>query len=190
MTVKRPPRAKPKKRGDYLLDRQAQQTEIECDKAAAVLDRKAIQMSEIWGEDKLPELVSIQTAQKYASAIAKFNDAMQSGNPAEVAKRAGVCVRGLDAMHAEAEAAGQPRASGDFWQIPDTNYAVMRDGLEWRKCQKERPDLIFISLQEVHTALKACRIDNPIFAEIKRQFPQAEIKPLGRKADLEDEIPW
>lgn len=176
-------------RADYIAERTTRETEMQCDKMVAVVDRLAIQMSEKWGEDRLPELVSVETARKYGAALAKLNSAIAAQLPDEVEKRAGVCIRGLKAMDAEAEAAGQPKASGDFWQIPGTNFAVMKDGMEWRACKAQRDDLVFVSLQEVLTALQACKLDNPMFAEIKKHFPQSEIRPL-KKPLIDDEIPW
>ena len=77
---KRPRR---QKKGDRLLDRAASLNEIQCDKAVAVMDRLAIQMDRRWGVDRLPELVSIETAQKYGSALAKLNAALEGNDQQE-----------------------------------------------------------------------------------------------------------
>jgi len=190
---KRPRR---QKKGDRLLDRDATQNEIMCDKAVAVMDRLAIQMDERWGVDRLPELVSIETAQKYGAALAKLNAALKAGDPKEVAHRAQVCMRGLKAMNDEAEAAGQPKASADYWEydIDGFKFAVMKDGGHWMACKDARPDLRFFTMREIGVALRALNIDNPIFAEIKKHFPQAQIDSIAERATdretLDDPIPW
>lgn len=192
----KPKRPRRQKRGDYLLDRHATQIEIQCDKAVAVMDRLARQMDERWGVDRLPELVSIETAQKYGSALAKLNAALEAKDPAEVAKRAQVCMRGLKVMNDEAEAAGQPKASAVYWEaeVDGFHFAVMHDDAHWKACQAERPDLRFFTMREIGVALRALKIDNPIFSEIKKHFPAAQIESIAERASesktLDDPIPF
>lgn len=193
--TQKPKRPTRQKRGDYLIDRDATQTEIQCDKAVAVMDRLATQFDKKWGVDRLPELVSIETAQKYGSAMHKLNTALASKDPAEVAKRAQVCMRGLAAMDREAEAAGQPQASAEYWEydIDGFVFAVMKDEAHWMACQEARPDLRFFTMREIGVALKALRIDNPIFAEVKKHFPQAQIDSIAERAKpqtYDDPIPF
>jgi hypothetical protein len=48
-------------------------------------------------------------------------------------------------------------------------------------------------MREIGVALKALRIDNPIFAEVKRHFPQAQIDSIAERAappQLDDPIPF
>jgi hypothetical protein len=189
------PRPRHQKKGDRLLDRAAQQTEVECDKAVAVMDRLAIQMDEKWGVDRLPELVSVETAQRYGSALTKLNAALEGGDPAEVAKRAQVCMRGLKVMNDEAEAAGQPQASAAYWEyeLDGFKFGILKDDAHWMICRDARPDLRFFTMREIGVALKALRIDNPIFAEVKRHFPQAQIDSIAERAappQLDDPIPF
>lgn len=191
------PRPRRKNLGDRLIHSGAQQNEIRCDYAVAPLDRLATDMDRRWGIDQLPGLVSVETAEKYGSAMAKLNAALDAGDPEEVKARAAVCMRGLTAMDAEAVAAGQQPVSPDYWEaeIDGFKFAVMREGRNWMVHQEARPDLRFFSLREVGVALSALRIDNPIFAEVKKHFPQAEIKSIAERAaprskSLEDQIPW
>lgn len=193
MTQHKRPRRQ--KKGDRLLDRTATQNEIQCDKAVAVMDRLAIQMDEKWGVDRLPELVSVETAQKYGSALAKLNAALEDGGPAEVAKRAQVCMRGLKAMNDEAEAAGQPKASADYWEyeLDGFKFGILKDEAHWMTCKDARPDLRFFTMREIGVALRALKIDNPIFAEIKKHFPQAQIDSIAERASeksLDDPLPF
>lgn len=189
--MKRPRR---QRKGDRLLYSGAAKAEVECDYAVAPLDRLAITMDEKWGIDRLPELVSIETAQKYGSAMAKLNAALEAGDPQEVAKRAQVCMRGLGVMDKEAIASGQSQASADYleYEIDGFKFAIMRDKHHWKACQAERPDLRFFSLREVGVALQALKIDNPIFAEVKKHFPAAEITSIAEKSSrsLDDPLPF
>src|SRR6056300_584252 len=109
-------RPKRQKKSDRILHSGQTQNQIMTDYAVAPFDRKAEEMDEKWGIDRLVELVSAETAAKYGSAMAKFNDAIDAGDPSVTAARAQVCIRGMDAMDAEAAAAGAQRGSIVVWR--------------------------------------------------------------------------
>lgn len=192
MTQNKRPRRQ--RKGDRLLASGTPQNEVQCDYAVAPLDRLAIQMDKKWGVDRLPELVSVETAAKYGSAIAKLNAALQEGDPKTVAHKAQVCMRGLAAMDREAEAAGQPKATADYYEyeIDGFKFAIMADEGHWQTCKDARPDLTFFTMREVGVALRALRIDNPIFAEVKKHFPAAQITSIAERASrsLDEAIPF
>jgi len=186
-------RPRRQKKGDRLLDRTAHQTEVECDKAVAVMDRLAIQMDEKWGVDRLPELVSVETAQKYGSALAKLNAALEGGDPAEVAKRAQVCMRGLKVMNDEAEAAAQPQATADYleYELDGFRFGILKDADHWPACRKARPDLRFYSMREVALALQERGLNSSTVSKAKDLFPGAQVTRIGgQAAELEDAIPF
>lgn len=196
MTSNQQRRPTRKKRGDRLLDSGAARDEVACDYACAPLDQAAREMDRKWGVDRLPELVSPATAERYGHAIADLNAAIDSKDPASVIATAQNCIKGLAVMDVEAEAAGQPKASAEYaeYEIDGFRFAVMLDGDHWQACQEARPDLRFFTLREIGVALKALRIDNPIFAEVKKHFPQAQIDSIAERAtpskDREDPIPF
>lgn len=152
-------------------------------------------MDHKWGIDRLPELVSPATAERYGHAITDLNAAIASRDSASVIATAQNCIKGLAVMDAEAEAAGMPKASPDYFEaeIDGFKFAIMREGRNWQVHQEARPDLRFFSMREVGVALKALRIDNPIFAEVKKHFPQAQIDSIAARAadkQPEDPIPF
>lgn len=190
-------RPKRQRKGDRLFYSGISPAEMAADYAIAPLDRLATDMDRKWGIDQLPGLVSVETAEKYGSAMAKLNAALDAGDPEDVKARAEVCMRGLTAMDAEATRLGHQPVSPDYWEaeIDGFKFAVMREGRNWMVHQEARPDLRFFSLREVGVALSALRIDNPIFAEVKKHFPQAEIKSIAERAapdrqSLDDPIPF
>lgn len=190
-----PQRPQRKKRGDRLLDAGAARDEIACDYACAPLDQTARVMDRKWGIDRLPELVSAATAERYGHAIADLSAALESKDPASVVATAQNCIKGLHVMDREAEDAGQPKASAEYWEydIEGFVFAVMKDEAHWMACQEARPDLRFFTMREIGVALKALRIDNPIFAEVKKHFPQAQIDSIAERAKpqtYDDPIPF
>ena len=166
--------------------------------ACAPFDKATRDMDRKWGIDRLPGLVSVETAAKWGSALGKLNAAIEARDPAEVAARVGVCLRGLSAMDAEAEANGAQKANPEIWEY-DLNgfkFAILRDGMEWQALKAARPDLLFFTLHEIAVALKAYKFDG-VVAEIKRAFDGAQItavrpemKPACANSDLDDCIPF
>lgn len=197
-TSKRPRRRK-------LADRQLHPgsaptpEQIRCDYAVAPLDRLAREMDAKWGVDRLPDLVSVETAEKYGSAMAKLNAAIEAADPEQVKHRAAVCMRGLQAMDAEASAAGRSPASGDIWEceIDGWKFGVLRDHAEWQAAQSQRPDLQIFTLREIGVALKALRMDGAILKAAK-EIGGAEIVSIRDRVKMPkdfwkqggDEVPF
>lgn len=187
--MKRPKR---QKKADRLLHSGQSQNQVMCDFALAPLDRLAIEMDRKWGIDVLPELVSVEMAQKYGSAMAKLNAAIDENDPAVVAARAEVCIRGLQAMDKAAEEAGRSRASMDFFEVDDGNgniYAVLDDGRSWHECETQHPDRIFATRREVAIALTFYRNHalGIMTAEVKHHFPRSDVVGISNDS-LNDEI--
>ena len=187
-------RPKRQKKSDRLLHSGQSQNQIMSDFALAPFDRKAEAMDERWGIDRLVELVSAETAAKYGSAMAKLNAAIDENDPAVVAARAQVCIRGMDAMDAEAAAAGAQRASEDVWEVEvaGQRYGVMRDGRSWQTIKAQRPDLMLVTLREVACALEMWRgsVAGEFERSVKQSFGDGAEVVAVKKPRLDDEIPF
>ncbi|WP_306127924.1 hypothetical protein [Roseovarius sp. MMSF_3350] len=126
-----------------------------------------------------PELVSVETAQKYGSAMAKLNAAMEADDPEEVAKRAQVCMRGLAAMNQEAEAAGHNPEPGDVWEfdLDGFKFGIVQDIEDQARIRERRPDLKLFTMREAAMALRGYA--NSVLVEAaKHHSPHAEISKL------------
>jgi hypothetical protein len=187
-----PPRQKPKRppKFDRLLTPDASKAQIECNGAFALYDRRAREMEEKWGIDKLPELVSPETATKYGTTLANLNAALERNNPQEVLECVHSALRGIDYLDAEATANGHQPNTGDFWEYEiegdddgePFRFAVLHDGREWPAFKKSRPDLIPFTKREVGIALRAY-VQSQLVAETKKHFPGAEITKIRPKVD-------
>ena len=191
--VKQMKQNKRQKKSDRILHGSQSKDAIMCDYALAPVDRLAIQMDEKWGIDVLPELVSVSMSQKYGSAVAKMNAAVEAGDVDECRKRCEVVMRGLQAMDAEAERTGAQRASTDVWEVEIDGklFGVMRDGRSWRTIKKQRPELELLTLREVGLAYSWFR-DNwagELEKAAKQSFPGAEIIDIKGKL-FDDPIPF
>lgn len=179
-----------KKRGDRLLNPDANAAQIECDYGVAPLDRAATEMDIKWGIDRLPELVSVEMATRYGAAMAHLNDCIQKELPAETAAAAQNCIRGLHAMNAEAEQLGREKATGALFEYQlDTGegepfkFGIFADDREWQTAKAKRPDLVLFTMREVANALRDY-MTAPLQAELDENFPDAKITAIKPKTPI------
>jgi hypothetical protein len=184
-----------KRKADRLIHQGASPEEIQCDFAVAPFDRMAHDMDKKWGVDVLPELVSPETAARYGSAMSKLHAAIDAHDPQMTAARAAVCMRGMQAMDAEATAANKKPASDDVWILAFNGKEVglLKDGRAWQRVQAAHPNLQLITENDVILALEAMEASTigKMKAMIEQDFPQAEvIKFKFKSEELENELPF
>ena len=189
----KPRQTKRQKKSDRILHGSQSKDAIMCDYALAPVDRLAIEMDRKWGIDRLPELVSVSMSQKYGSAVAKMNAAVEAGDVEECRKRCEVVVRGLQAMDAEAERVGAEKACTDVWEVEVDGemFGIMRDGRGWRAIKEQRPELELLTLREVALAYRYFREHwmGELEKAAKQSFPGAEMIDIKGKT-FDDPIPW
>ena len=193
--TKQPKRPTRQRKADRLMHHGKSQDEIQCDYAVGPFDRMAYDMDKKWGVDMLCELVSPETAAKYGSAIAKLNAAIDAQDPAMVAARAAVCMRGMQAMDGEATAAGKQPASDDVWILAFNGKQVglLKNGRGWKAVHAAHPGLQLVTENDVILALEALEASKlgQMKAMIEGSFPQAEVTGFKfKKEGLEDELPF
>lgn len=177
------------KKDDRILHKGATANEIRADLSLAPFDKAVREMDRKWGVDRLPELVSVESAAKWGKAVAGLNGAIDAQDPDKVKFWVEVCLRGLAAMDAEAVALGRPVSDPMIWEheFEGTVYGIIEDGREWPAAYAKRPGIAIHSMREVAVALHAHR--NGLVNAIKLSFPGAEVKAVRRpKADLEDDF--
>lgn len=193
MGIERPRR---QRKGDRLLNPDARQAEIATDHAVAPFDRMAEQMDARWGIDRLPSLVTPELASRYGAAVGYLNECIRENDPAKTAAAVNNCLRGMEAMNAEAERLGAKPASGEYIEYeleaeggePPFRFGILKDGCEWQRAKADRPDLEFYTMREAAIALRTKIKTAPIEA-IKDAFPGAEVVAYRPKVELDDEIP-
>lgn len=189
-------RARFEKKDDFVRHGSLTAEEIACDYGVAPFDRAYRDMDMKWGIDRLPQLVSTETAAKFGSALAKMNTAIEAADPKETAARAGVCIRGLAAMDAEATGYGAKPAARDIWEVQadGITYGIMRDSDGWQAIKAERPDLILVSLNEVAQALSRNSVIHQAVEQVTAAFPNAKVKRAEQKPvadwNVGDPIPF
>lgn len=160
-----------------------------CDFACAPLDRVATAMDRKYGIDQLASLVSTETALKYGSAIAKLNAAINSNNPEETKARAEVCIRGLNAMDAEATAAGHKPLPPEIWEaeIDGVQFGIIREPLDQSRAEAIRPGLPIYTMREIANAMAIYRMG---VVEASKAIP-TQTKPVtALEKTLDDFLPF
>ena len=193
MTEHRPTKPRRQRSADRVLHRDVTAVQIKCDFALAGFDRMANAMDHKWGIDRLVELVPADVAAKYGSAMAKLNQAIDDQDPDEVAVRASVCIRGMQAMDQIAtQAHGEP-PTAQVWVVEADGYSfgLMRDPRAWQRAQEAYPKLELITEREMVLALTMYRrsLAKEMIDAAKAAFPGAEVTAV-RNMELEDDIPW
>lgn len=172
-------RPRRKRMGDRMITPGASADEIRCDYALAPFDQLARDMDRRWGVDRLVELVPPEMAERYGSAMAKLNEAIDQGDPEQVKLRAGVCMRGLEAMDRAATESGAQAASDDVWLVEadGQQYGLMRDHRAWQRVEEKFPDLELISEREVVLAIAMYRRSHlgEMVEALRSSFPDAEV---------------
>jgi hypothetical protein len=177
------------KKDDRILHRGATANEIRADLSLAPFDKAVREMDKRWGVDRLPELVSVESAAKWGKAVAGLNGAIDAQDPDKVKFWVEVCLRGLAAMDAEAVSLGRPMSDPDIWEYEyeGTTFGIIEDGRQWPAAYAKRPGIAIHTMREVAVALHAHR--NGLVDAIKLSFPGAEVKAVRRpQADLEDDF--
>jgi hypothetical protein len=177
------------KKDDRILHKGATANEIKADLSLAPFDKAVREMDKRWGVDRLPELVSVESAAKWGKAVAGLNGAIDAQDPDKVKFWVEVCLRGLAAMDAEAVSLGRPVSDPMIWEYEyeGTTFGIIEDGRQWPAAYAKRPGIAIHTMREVAVALHAHR--NGLVDAIKLSFPGAEVKAVRRpQADLEDDF--
>lgn len=142
---------------DYLIPgSDASPVETACHMATALLDRAIRDMDRKWGIDRLPELVSPDTAAKWGDYLGRLNAAIAAVNLEAVKDITAKMLFGIGAMDREAEAANAPKADTRVFEasVDGFAFAVLFDEAAWPAVQAARPELNIVTARQVAEALK------------------------------------
>ncbi len=189
------PRPQRQRKSDRLMTPAASPAEIACDHAVAPFDRVAREMDRRWGVDRLPELVSPATAARYGAAMAHLNAMIDAADPARTAEAAQNCIRGMQAMDAEAQRLGHRPGPAEVL-IHDEDglrFGIVRDPGDHATLQADHPGLTLYSLREIGIMVR--HYQSPAVEAAKAAFRGAEVvalRPARSKLaeELNDEIPF
>lgn len=174
---------------DRLTSPGATAEQIRCDVIVGPFDQAVREMDKRWGVDRLPEIVSPESAAKWGKAMAGLNSAIQDEDADKVKFWVEVCLRGLKAMDDEAFKAGHPLSDPQIWEYEFEGqiYGIIEDGRNWPAAYANRPNIVIFTMREVAIALHAHR--NGLVEAVKMNFPGAQITAIAdRGKNLEDDF--
>jgi hypothetical protein len=177
------------RKDDRLLHPAATAEQIRCDAALGPFDTAIRAADRRWGVDRLMEIVSPESADKWARAMAGLNESIQNDDPDKTKAWVDVCLRGLKAMDDEAVKSGQPISDPMIWeyQYEGITYGIIEDGRHWPAAYDKRPGLVIFNMREVALALHERR--NGLVDAVKLAFPGAEVTEVRKvKHEIDDVI--
>lgn len=146
-----------------------------------------------WGVDRLPELVSVETQQKYWRQVDKLDTAIEASDADLVIKYAAGMQRAYTIMQNEARERGHNELQGTWFECetPDGRVMIVAPSFaEAHKAAKERPGCLIYAMPEIAAII--CRDEAGRFANsVKELFPVATVENVRQvEDDLNDEIPF
>jgi len=162
------------------------------------LDRAASEMEFKWGCERLPSLVSPQTASLFGSAKAKLDAAILANDPQEVVRRAAVMIKGWSKMDAEATERGHKALSPEIWShTTSTGFkvAVARsnaDAIKSIRTDDRLEGVAVYSLDEIARILEADSYR--LLDTVKKTWPEAKVAKTRKKkapaSEFDDGVPF
>lgn len=177
---------------DGLLNAEATALDSKIHYACAPFDRAERQANDIWGIDRLPELVGPVMAGKYGHCVGKLNEAIQAKDTLAVEQWAGVCIRGLAAMDKQARADNHTPAGDLFWEVkvptpqgqPPRYVGIIKHPSDLAPAKAARPDLTFYNRHELGLAMEQW-LTTPLVQVTKEKFPHATITRIKPRTPVD-----
>ena len=159
------------------------------------VDEIAARMELKWGCDRLPGLVSPETAAKFGSAKAKLDAAILDNDPQAVAQRATIMVKGWKALDKEASDNHEPFKPRIWHHTTQAGFkfAVAKGNADAIKAIRTDPRMEGVavySLDEIGRLLESDSM--ALVNSIKDTFPGATVKEVrpAKNNSLDDPLPF
>jgi len=186
--IKKPQRGVSKDffRGSDRVSQKIQAAMTELDICVAGFEKR-------WGVDRLPELVSVETQEKYWRQVDKLDSAIEASDADLVIKYSAGMMRAYKVMENEARERGHNELQGTWfeYETPDGRVMIVAPSFEEsHKAARERPGCLIYAMPEVAAII--CRDEAGRFANsVKELFPAATVENVRQvEDDLNDEIPF
>ena len=162
------------------------------------LDRVASEMEMKWGCERLPSLVSPETAARFGSAKAKLDVAIQANDPQEVARRAVVMIKGWAKMDLEATETGHEALSPDIWSYTTSTgfkIAVARSNADALKSIRTDDRLAGVAVYSMDEIARILEADSYRLVEtVNTTWPEAKITKIRKEKapapEFDDDVPF
>lgn len=151
-----------------------------------VVDRRGRDMDERWGIGRLPSLVPIEWAQRFASQKRKFSDAVWSWKAQDAQTHGEAMLRAYAKLDELAVEAGHQPTPPEQWEFMsgDSLVILVRDRKQMNQVQTGGRRCQIWSLDEVEEVIRK----HPMLALAKDEFQGAEIVNIRPVRDIQDQL--
>lgn len=171
------------------IDRQQRDRHNRMHFALAPLDRRMAEAEARWGYDRLVKLVPPDLAEKFGSAKAKLDDAIEADDPEAVAKKAAVLIRGIDALERwceENDVSPEPEQPVIATAADGRRIGIARDIGEATLLRRDGGfDFEVYSLEEVANIVLSHQ--TALVSTVKDAFPGAKVTAVKADADRQQD---
>ena len=176
------------RKSDRMINPGVSAAELRCDMACAPLDNLARQMDAKYGIDRLVTLVTPALADRYGAAIAHLHSVYDVADHAQTVAAATNCMKGLNAMDAEATALGHKPADPRVWMIEldDRKYGFVEDAAFVAIAERNNPGVKIATLRMAVVALNPERFG--MVAAVFAAFPGATVTAIRPQSQLAEEL--
>lgn len=158
------------------------------------VDARGRELDEKWGIGRLPSLVPVEWADKFASQARKFTLALQDWNYPEVLKHGQAMERAYAKLDELATVSGAKPGPPEQWEFetPDGLVILVKDLRRTNQVERHGRKAQVWSLDEIANVIRA----HPEIVATKTVFPGAEIVSIRPVRDhqlekeADDEIPF
>lgn len=159
------------------------------------VDEEARRMALKWGEDRLPDLVSLDLAERFGRQREKLERALAACDHDALRIECPKMLRAYAALDAAAEAAGAKQLVPEVFEVTVDGaiVGIVRDAAAWRRYAAQRPDAKIYTVEEIGRLLSTDFLR--AVTQAKTEFPGAVVTDarsastrIGRM--LDDAIPF
>lgn len=151
-----------------------------------VVEQRAREMDERWGLGRLPTLVPIEWATRFASQKRKFSDAVWAWKAADAETHGQAMLRAYAKLDEIATAAGHQPGPPEQWEleIPDGLVILVRDRQRMNQVQTGGRRCQVWSLDEIAEVVRK----HPEIVCAKEEFPGAELVNIRPARDIQAQL--
>lgn len=163
--------------------------------AITELDQVVVAAEKRWGVDRLPELVSVETQERFWKQFERLDGAIRSDDCDAVVRGSSAMIRAYKVLEDEARDRGHCELAGTWYEAPmdDGRVLIVAETVaDAHKASRERDGALVYSMDEVARLLIASEDARNFAKKTKEVFPGATVEDVrSTKPDnMDDPIPF
>lgn len=163
--------------------------------AITELDQVVVAAERRWGVDRLPELVSVETQERFWKQFERLEVAIKNEDCDAVVRGSSAMIRAYKVLEDEARDRGHCELAGTWYEAPmdDGRVLIVAETVaDAHKASRERDGALVYSMEEVARLLIAGEGVRNFVKQTKEVFPGATVKDVrdSKSDSIDDPIPF